>query len=281
MVRKRDLNAEELKIYEELEAQHQEEVKTAKARLEELEKDPEYDGSIYVGHYCDGMGDDDGTLHTLNKMLVEDGFMPGGPFEVKLKSKAMSALELMRSDGIDPIAVAAKEEKITLDNVKSLGFEIIKDTLDAKRLEKLTAAYEEAEQNLNTADDILDNPHRNAQDNSPEKSRKAAHDKMIKLGHKIITKENRLNARKVDSKRDYFSERAQADKKQAAIPEQKMDDFDAEQEQSDGQELTTQDIVNSDMPWEEKKKRYAEIYETEKINETEQDLEKDEDELEL
>lgn len=55
MVKKRHLNADELKIYEELEAQHNEGIKTAKARLKELEQDPEYDGSIYVQHDCDGM----------------------------------------------------------------------------------------------------------------------------------------------------------------------------------------------------------------------------------
>ena len=268
MVKKRHLNADELKIYEELEAQHNEGIKAAKARLKELEQDPEYDGSIYVQHDCDGMEGSDGTLHALNKMLVADGFMPSsGPFEVKHKSKDRFSMELMRDDGIDPIAFYAREENIER---KSMA-----------RQEELAAKYEAAEKRFGYAESLLDKPQLEDNHADYQQIRKHSHDEMIELGHQIIIEENKFNETRFGGKRDYFGDRAKAEQEQQTKTQESMPKFEKEQEQREELELTAAEVIASELPWEEKKKLFAKIHAETKENDKEQELTKDEDELEL
>ncbi|UTW58850.1 hypothetical protein KFE96_00640 [Kordiimonas sp. SCSIO 12603] len=268
MVKKRHLNAEELRIYEEFEAEYKEDIKVAKARLKELEQDPEYDGSIYVQHDCDGMEGSDGTLHALNEMLVEDGFMPSiSPFDVKHKSKDRFSFVLMREDGIDPIAFHAREENI--------------ERMSMARQKELIAEYEAAEQRFSLVESLLDKPYLEDSHTDCEKIRKQSHDEMITLGHQIIIEENKFNEKRPGVKRDYFGDRAKEEQRHEETIQKSMAALDKETEQNEELELTAEEVIHSDLSWEEKKELFAKLHAETKAKEKEQGLAKDKDELEM
>lgn len=67
----------------------------------------------------------------------------------------------------------------------------------------------------------------------------------------------------------------------ASVQEKKQHRGEALKEAKKEPELSKEEIVNSDLSWEEKKEMFTKVYEQEKKKEKEQALTKDEDELEL